>query len=307
MIETRKTEIRYRTSDPERMLGRFIARRALKTWTEDFIDKDTDETISIERNEILFERGTYIDQDVLSSIRFYLQEGSLTEIEVSNQKRLAMIDTNHSLYPYKAVVKIDDKRKTFLLYATSIANALVILVDYVELNYKGSFVISDIKEMDYCVILVDKLKSTAARKYDLDVAYLKNEISTEEFVNATCDAIQADNNDADDDSDTTNDTTKRFYQIGAHIVLHHDKEGDDEEDHTFIVHTYSAVRANMIIEKYLRDCQDKRYNEAMKHPERTFVKRQINSFIEESKVIPIGCFIPVEFSRAYNDSDDNQS
>ncbi|WP_290169695.1 hypothetical protein [uncultured Muribaculum sp.] len=63
----------------------------------------------------------------------------------------------------------------------------------------------------------------------------------------------------------------------------------------------------MIIEKYLRDCQDKRYNEAMKHPERTFVKRQINSFIEESKVIPIGCFIPVEFSRAYNDSDDNQS
>lgn len=42
-------------------------------------------------------------------------------------------------------------------------------------------------------------------------------------------------------------------------------------------------------------------------PERTFVKRQINSFIEESKVIPIGCFIPVEFSRAYNDSDDNQS
>lgn len=138
MIETRKTEIRYRTSDPERMLGRFIARRALKTWTEDFVDKDTDETISIERNEILFERGTYIDQDVLSSIRFYLQEGSLTEIEVSNQKRLAMIDTNHSLYPYKAVVKIDDKRKTFLLYATSIANALVILVDYVELNYKAA-------------------------------------------------------------------------------------------------------------------------------------------------------------------------
>lgn len=63
MIETRKTEIRYRTSDPERMLGRFIARRALKTWTEDFVDKDTDEIISIERNEILFERGTYIDSD----------------------------------------------------------------------------------------------------------------------------------------------------------------------------------------------------------------------------------------------------
>lgn len=299
-IETRKSEIRYVTDDPQRMLGKWVARRALKTWTEDFIDEDTGEKVSVERNEILLERGTYISQDVLCSINFMMQEGSLKEVEVSNQNRQGVLLENRSLFPYKAVAKIDGKRKTFLLYANSIANALVIMVDYIELNYKGGFEITDIKEMDYCVVIIDRLKSAEARKYELDVAYLKDEIPMESFVEATCDNISNGNPDADEQNEDKKET-KKFYQIGAHVVLHDDKEGDIEEDHTFIVQTVSAVRANMLIEKWLRDQQDERFKESLKHPERTFVKYQINSFIEESKIIPIGCFIPVDFSNAYND------
>lgn len=299
-IETRKSEIRYVTDDPQRMLGKWVARRALKTWTEDFIDEDTGEKVSVERNEILLERGTYISQDVLCSINFMMQEGSLKEVEVSNQNRQGVLLENRSLFPYKAVAKIDGKRKTFLLYANSIANALVIMVDYIELNYKGGFEITDIKEMDYCVVIIDRLKSAEARKYELDVAYLKGEIPMESFVEATCDNISNGNPDADEQNEDKKET-KKFYQIGAHVVLHDDKEGDIEEDHTFIVQTVSAVRANMLIEKWLRDQQDERFKESLKHPERTFVKYQINSFIEESKIIPIGCFIPVDFSNAYND------
>lgn len=131
-IDSRKTEIRYVTDDPTKMLGKWVARRALKTYTENFIDSDTGENVSVERNEILLERGTYIDQNILSSIRFLMQEGSLKEVEVSNQNRQAVLLENRSLYPYKAVAKIDDKRKSFLLYATSVANALLILVDFIE-------------------------------------------------------------------------------------------------------------------------------------------------------------------------------
>lgn len=123
---------------------------------------------------------------------------------------------------------------------------------------------------------------------------------TEDFVEATCDNISKGNPDAEGKSDDKKET-KKFYQIGAHVVLHDDKEGDIEEDHTFIVQTISAVRANMLIEKWLRDKQEERFRESLKHPERTFVKYQINSFIEESKIIPIGCFIPVNFSEVYND------
>jgi len=231
-----------------------------------------------------------------------IQEGSLKEVEVSNQNRQGMLLENRSLLPFKAVAKIDGKRKSFLLYANSIANALVIMVDFIELNYKGGFEISDIKEMDYCVVIIDRLKSAEARRYEIDAAYLKGDISMEDFVEATCDNISKGNPD-DEQQDDDKKETKKFYQIGAHVVLHNDKEGDIEEDHTFIVQTVSAVRANMLIEKWLRDKQEERFNESLKHPERTFVKYQINSFIEESKIIPIGCFIPVEFSKVYNESD----
>lgn len=308
-IESRKTEIRYVTSDPKKMLGKWVARRALRTWTEDYIDSDTGKVESIERNEILLERGTYISQDVLCTINFMMSEGSLKEVEVSNQNRQGMLLENHSFFPYKAVARIDGKRKSFLLYANSVANALVILVDYIELHYKGGFEITDIKEMEYCVVIIDRLKSAEARKYELDAAYLKGEMSMEDFVEATCDNItkglssptlcSAKNPDAENNDDKKE--TKKFYQIGAHVVLHDDKEGDIEEDHTFIVQTVSAVRANMLIEKWLRDKQEERFRESLKHPERTFVKYQINSFIEESKIIPIGCFIPVNFSEVYND------
>lgn len=301
-VESRKTEIRYVTDEPSKMLGRWVARRALKTWKEDFVDEDTGETESIEYNEILLERGTYINQDVLCSINFMMLEGSLKEVEVSNQNRQGMLLENHSLFPYKAVAKIDGKRKSFLLYANSVANALVIMVDYIELNYKGGFEITDIKEMEYCVVIIDRLKSAEARKYEIDAAYLKGEMSMEDFVEATCDNISKGNPEVEENANDKKET-KKFYQIGAHIVLHNDKEGDIEEDHTFIVQTVSAARANMLIEKWLRDKQEERFNESLKHPERTFVKYQINSFIEESKIIPIGCFIPVEFSKVYNESD----
>lgn len=66
MIETKNNEIRYFTSDPKKMLNKYLVQRVLKTWTEDFIDEDTNEVVSIERNELLFQRGILIDQDVLA-------------------------------------------------------------------------------------------------------------------------------------------------------------------------------------------------------------------------------------------------
>lgn len=304
MIETRKSEVRFITSDPAKMLGMWVARRAMKTWTEDFKDNDTGETVSVERHELLLERGTYIDQDTLSSISFMMQEGALKEVEVSNQNRQGVLLENRSSFPYKACAKIDGKRKSFILYANSIANALVILVDYIELHFKGGFEVTDIREMEYCVVIIDSLKSAEARRYELDKAYLKGDISLEHFTQATCDSIAKGNPDAENAEEDKKET-KKFYQIGAHVVLHDEKEGDIEEDHSFIVQTVSAVRANMLIEKWLRDKQKERYMESLKHPERSFVKYQINSFIEESKIIPIGCFIPAEFSAAYaRDSND---
>lgn len=71
----------FRTSDPKVMLGKYLPKRVMKTWTEDFIDESTGETVSIERNEALVERGE-ITQEKLQKIMFYIQAGDVEDVEV---------------------------------------------------------------------------------------------------------------------------------------------------------------------------------------------------------------------------------
>ncbi len=44
-------------------IGRKLAARVLRTWTEDFVDEDTGEVVSIERNEVLLDRDSVLDED----------------------------------------------------------------------------------------------------------------------------------------------------------------------------------------------------------------------------------------------------
>jgi len=46
----------------ENNLGRKLAARVLKSWIEDFVDEDTGEVVSIERNEVILERDTILDE-----------------------------------------------------------------------------------------------------------------------------------------------------------------------------------------------------------------------------------------------------
>ena len=49
-------------------LGRKLAARVLKTWTEDFVDEDTGEVVSIERNEVLVDREQVLDDNNIQRI-----------------------------------------------------------------------------------------------------------------------------------------------------------------------------------------------------------------------------------------------
>lgn len=48
--------------------GKTLARRVLNSWIEDFVDEDTNEVVSIERNEIIVDKNTVIDADVFDII-----------------------------------------------------------------------------------------------------------------------------------------------------------------------------------------------------------------------------------------------
>lgn len=288
MIETRKTEIRYVTSDPKKMLNMYLAKRVLKTWEEFFIDEDTGETVNIERNEILFDRGTLIDQDTLAKIRFSMEADGIKEVEVSNQNRLAFENENKFLYPYLAQAQISDKKYKFLLYATGLENACLILKDYIELNYQFGFTLTMIKEFDSCVILTDNLKE---RKVDdASLAYLKNEITMAEYV----DKMDDETEDSDEESKPNE---KKFYQIETKSTFT-DGENEDERVQTFVVNTFNVDRAMMLITHYLKNKEEECEKQA-KEKGYEFKKREIHTAIESAKPIPVGRFIPKEFSMAY--------
>ncbi|MCU7693243.1 DNA-directed RNA polymerase subunit beta [Haoranjiania flava] len=52
----------------EEYIGQKLAARVLRTWVEDFVDEDTGEVVSIERNEVVLERDTIIDEDTIDAI-----------------------------------------------------------------------------------------------------------------------------------------------------------------------------------------------------------------------------------------------
>lgn len=52
----------------DKAIGRKLAARILKTWTEDFVDEDTGEVVSIERNEILLERDSILEAEDIDTI-----------------------------------------------------------------------------------------------------------------------------------------------------------------------------------------------------------------------------------------------
>jgi DNA-directed RNA polymerase subunit beta len=61
-------EIKVSKTGIKKVLGRKLAARVLKTWHEDFVDEDTGEVISIERNEIIIDRDTVLEKEHVEEI-----------------------------------------------------------------------------------------------------------------------------------------------------------------------------------------------------------------------------------------------
>ncbi len=61
-------EIKVTKASIKKVINRKLAARVLKTWHEDFVDEDTGEVISIERNEIVIDRDTLIDKEHIDQI-----------------------------------------------------------------------------------------------------------------------------------------------------------------------------------------------------------------------------------------------
>ncbi len=61
-------EIKVNKTNLKKAVGRKLAARVLRTWVEDFVDEDTGEVASIERNDVVIDRETVITEDHIDQI-----------------------------------------------------------------------------------------------------------------------------------------------------------------------------------------------------------------------------------------------
>lgn len=172
-LQTKFDEEVLITSDLELMKGMYTRKRVLRSWDEDFIDEDTGEVVSIERHEIIMDRGILIDNSNISVLQFHLAAGDLESIELSNQKRDGIF------YPglgsiWSVTVSIGGKNKNIYLYANSPDMALAITKDFVEQEYPGGFRISGLKEMSMMHLLTKLSQET-----DGELKFYKIEVEIE--------------------------------------------------------------------------------------------------------------------------------
>jgi len=79
-------EVKATKTGLRKYLGRKLAARVLKTWHEDFVDEDTGEVVSIERNEIILDRDTVLEKEHIEEI---IDSGSKTILLHKEDNHLA--------------------------------------------------------------------------------------------------------------------------------------------------------------------------------------------------------------------------
>lgn len=288
-VESKLNEIRYRTADPKKMLNKWLASDVIKEWTEEFTDKDTGNLIPIKCNEILFKKGLYLDQDNIQRIQFSIEAGEIKDIEVSNQHREGYEYKNEALYSYIVQVSSNLKKRKYLLLASGVENAVDITRDYLELNTDNGFAITMIKKNDPCVILND------SRLYD-DVDIYDSDSDDQKY---------------DDDGNEIKEEVKtvKFFQIDLNIKTQVDIMMDGEGDNrTFIVQTYSAEDAMLLIKSYLEESEDDRIERVLeqakkngREPDEDDLER-MHFVVSTLKLgpLPIYDMIPRELSESHN-------
>ncbi len=84
-------EIKVSKANLKKVVGRKLAARVLKSWVEDFVDEDTGEVVSIERNEVIIDRETVLEEHHIEHIVDSQEQTILLHKEAENAIDYAII------------------------------------------------------------------------------------------------------------------------------------------------------------------------------------------------------------------------
>ncbi len=84
-------EVKVNKTNLKKAVGRRLAARVLQSWIEDFVDEETGEVVSIERNEVIIDRETVIEAEHIDEIIDTNTESILLHKEDANQSDYEII------------------------------------------------------------------------------------------------------------------------------------------------------------------------------------------------------------------------
>lgn len=144
------------TSDPKVMLGKYLPKRVVKKWVDDYRDDDTGEVVSIERKEVLMERGLITNEKV-SELLFYIQAGDIDEVEVCERdvSELELLVPN-GMNVYKVVLYVCMDKYVCVVHAQTVMQAAKIAWEYGQMyrGLNGYVTVHEVKRMS-CYIIPD--------------------------------------------------------------------------------------------------------------------------------------------------------
>ena len=126
-----------RTSDPKEMVGKFLVKRLIHRYVEDFMDAESGEVVSLERSQVLMD-PCKITEEKVSEILFMMQSYGIDSIEVCehNLKEMELfIPSAWFLFNVTIHYGIDGK-DSYLVYAKSINQAMTIASEFGQM-YRG--------------------------------------------------------------------------------------------------------------------------------------------------------------------------
>lgn len=153
-MKTKFNDNVFETSDLSQIQNKYLSERVLRSWMEDFVDEDSGEVVSIQRHEVLFEKGILLDSHTISELNFYFNSGDIKSVKVGEVQRVGLSTKGFTSVYVVSVVSFK-KKLNFYLYANSIQNAIDISLDYLEQKLLGPFSFKSVKELSYSTLITE--------------------------------------------------------------------------------------------------------------------------------------------------------
>ena len=128
-------------------VGHCLAKRAARTWTEEFVDESTNETVKINRCEVLLKRGKLITDKLANG----LKEQGVNEVEISDCPFRAEEEQffSHLVHVKVTVRSSNGENAVLIVRSDSLRGAQDCAIDYAEGAVNKIF---NSKEADYVYI-----------------------------------------------------------------------------------------------------------------------------------------------------------